>query len=269
MLPISFLSVMLLHAKIANVADAGDVADLLEAENKKSAHTTFLQKNTDDLLVNTRSAGNSLLPGEGDVWELINDEHIAEELPYLKNRGDVPQCLQGLIWMDQQCTTWHEMPWGYFCATLDGLEVQDEFTTGFKNWDGRCFSLAREAWTFGRASIYGDICKDGDVVFCQTNQDTHDACDDGASFKGPGPYHMVKTSFGWDRYTSPELSHPLPLHYPVLQVVDWKGANTKWFEYYWNEVNRRFLCPLKQLNCKRNQWAWTNQVARCLRAIDR
>lgn len=41
------------------------------------------------------------------MWELIQSQDIAEELEgtYMQNREDVPQCMQGIVWMDQECTT--------------------------------------------------------------------------------------------------------------------------------------------------------------------
>jgi len=208
------------------------------------------------------------LPGEGDVWELIGDYDIAEELEgtYMKNipEKDVPQCMQGMVWMDQQCTTRHKLPWGYHCVDGDGFIAVDEYTTGFKWWDSnsRCVAFGRDSWTFGQARIYEDVCNYGDVVFCQTNQDTHDdPCGEGAYFELQGSqYALQKTSFGWDR-----ISYKM-FHYPLLQVIDWQGQKTKWFDDYWTVVSRRH-CPLTELNCNLNHWASTNQVARCLRSI--
>jgi hypothetical protein len=205
-------------------------------------------------------------PGEGDAWELIGDFNIAEELEgkYMKNKQDVPQCMQGIVWMDQQCTTWHQLPLGYHCVTINGFASVDEYTTGFKWWDGdsRCVAFGRDSWTFGKASIYKYVCHYDDVVFCQTNQDTHDdPCAEGAHFELPGSdYALQKTSFGWDR-----ISYKI-YHYPLLQVIDWQGQKTRWFDDYWKVVSR-LHCPLTQLNCNLNQWASTNQIARCLRAI--
>jgi len=208
------------------------------------------------------------LPGEGDVWALIGDYGIAEELEgtNMKNiqDGAVPQCMQGMVWMDQQCTTWHKLPWGYHCVTGDGFIAVDEYTTGFKWWDwnSRCVAFGRDSWTFGKSNIYDEVCKYGDVVFCQTNQDTHkDPCEEGAHFELPGShYALQKTSFGWDR-----ISYNI-YHYPLLQVIDWQGEKTNWFDDYWSVVSR-LHCPLTELNCNLNQWASTNQVARCLRSI--
>merc|ERR1711971_1503693 len=140
----------------------------------------------------------------------------------------------------------------------------DEYTTGFKSWNAekRCVTFGRDSWTFGSATSYdySDVCRYGDVTFCQTNQDTHDdPCGEGAHFQSPH-YALIKTSFGWDRFTEPFF------HYPLLQVIDWQGKETKWFQDYWAAVSR-LHCPPTQLNCNLNQWASSGQVARCLRAI--
>jgi hypothetical protein len=208
------------------------------------------------------------LPGYGDYWELVNDYDVADRLPYLRGRGDLPKCMQGLVWMDQQCTTWTSLPGfglfpgGFRCVTGFGAVNVNEYLAGFKSWDGRCVSFRRDAWTFGDASKASEICYYDEVKFCQTNGDTHGPCDDGAFFDGPGNFNLIKTSFGWDRAT---LSLA---HYPLLQIVDWQGQKTKWFDYYWAEVSAS-RCPLGRPNCRLNQWASTNQTARCLRSINR
>jgi len=208
------------------------------------------------------------LPGEGDVWELISDYDIAEKLEgtYMKNieDGSVPQCMQGIVWMDQQCTTRLKLPSGYRCVNGVGFISTDEFTTGFKSWDSkrRCVAFGRDSWTFGKASIYENVCYYGDVVFCQTNHDTHDdPCSEGAHFELPGTdYALERTSFGWDR-----ISHN-SFHYPLFQVIDWQGEKTTWFDDYWAVISR-LHCPPTELNCNLDQWASTKQVARCLRSI--
>merc|ERR1712014_492757 len=87
------------------------------------------------------------------------------------------------------------------------------YTTGFKWWDwnSRCVAFGRDSWTFGKANIYDEVCKYGDVVFCQTNQDTHnDPCEEGAYFELPGShYALQKTSFGWDRISYNIYHYPL------------------------------------------------------------
>jgi len=209
------------------------------------------------------------LPGYGDYWELVDDFDVADKLPYLSHEENLPTCMQGLVWMDQQCTTWTELPgfgmlpWKYMCVTAWGMRSVNEFLTGFQSWDGKCVSFRRDAWTFGQPDIARDVCYYEDVRFCQTNSDTHGPCDEGAYFTmGAAGYDLMKTSFGWDR-VSLHLAH-----YPLLQVVDWQGKKTKWFDYYWNEVSQR-QCPSTMPQCRLNQWASTNQTARCLRAVGR
>lgn len=206
------------------------------------------------------------LPGEGDVWELIQSQDIAEELEgtYMQNREDVPQCMQGIVWMDQECTTRQKLPQDYGCNAAEF--AVNEYTPGIKWWDGsrRCVAFGRNSWTFGMASIYDSVCYYNDVVFCQTNRYSHaDPCAEGAYFELSGSnFALLKTSFGWDRITYASKVY----HYPLLQVVDWKGEKTKWFDDY-SVVVSRLHCPPAEPTCNLNQWAATNQVARCLRAI--
>merc|ERR1712151_661506 len=86
-------------------------------------------------------------------------------------------------------------PWGYHCVTGDGFIAVDEYTTGFKWWDwnSRCVAFGRDSWTFGKASIYDEVCKYGDVIFCQTNQDTHnDPCGKELTSSFPGRTTLCK-----------------------------------------------------------------------------
>jgi len=203
--------------------------------------------------------------GEGDVWELIGSSNISEELSgtYMTNQDHIPKCMQGLVWMDEECTTRAKLPEDYTCRRMASV---NEYTTGFKWWDwgSRCFAFGRDSWTFGDASIYDYVCHYGDVVFCQTNHDTHDdPCGEGAYFQLHGSsYAMIRSSFGWDRLTEQLF------HYPLLQVIDWQGQQTKWFKDYWTAVSRIDYPPNLPW-CNLNKWASVGKVARCLHAIAR
>eukprot|EP00440_Ansanella_granifera_P027668 gb/GFBE01030059.1/.p1 GENE.gb/GFBE01030059.1/~~gb/GFBE01030059.1/.p1 ORF type:complete len:289 (+),score=38.11 gb/GFBE01030059.1/:1-867(+) len=207
--------------------------------------------------------------GQGDYWELVKSKDVGQSLTYLTSRDNVPECMQGLVWLDQQCNTYWKLPWSYGCRTGFGFIKVDEFVTGFSHWDGKCVHFSRKAWTFGAADIASDVCYWGDVPFCQTNQDTHGPCDDGAYFKlaaGDGWFDLEKTSFGWDRISSP-MGLGL-FHYPVLPIVDGKGRNTKWFSDYMEEVSQS-ECPWNWLHCRKSQWAASGQTARCTRILSR
>jgi hypothetical protein len=191
--------------------------------------------------------------GCGDYWELVNAADVANDLTYSEGRSDLPICMQGLVWMDQKCTSEKELP-GFTCNPGFAL---NEYLVGFESWDGKCFTFRQDSWTFGSSSIARGVCSGVGYTFCQTNSDTHSPCGDGAYFKGPGVFDIEKTSFGWDR-VSGGFSH-----YPVLPVVDWQGQTTKWFDNYLAEVSAT-ECPASQRNCRLNQWASTKQTARCL-----
>jgi len=235
----------------------------IEGSLENKSQSLFLEKETG------RGFGNDP-SGYDDYWTLINDYDVAAELPYLNHNEGLPTCMQGLVWMDQQCTSWLQLPGlgmlPWQCFTLWGFSAENEFLTGFKSWDGKCVSFERKAWTFGKAEKAHDICYYDEIRFCQTNSDTHGPCDDGAYFTmDSGGFNLRKTSYGWDRASS-ILGLPFNLwHYPLLPIVDWQGQKTKWFHDYSAEVSRRH-CPIYRLNCRLNQWASTRQTGNCLRA---
>merc|ERR1712151_712150 len=199
-----------------------------------------------------------------DFWHLIPTADVAKKLPYNNARSGNPECMQGLIYMDQQCTTESKLPNNYSCATFGGRVSENEYLTAFGKWDesSHCVTLMRSAWTFGEADRKCTICRGEAPTFCQTNFAEVGPCDVGAYFKGPFIFDLQKTSFGWDR-VSP--LGPISPHYPVLRVVDGRGRKTKWFGAYMEEVSRT-ECPPNQQNCRLNEWAASGQMANCLRS---
>lgn len=205
--------------------------------------------------------------GYGQYWELVNSDSIASTLPYLRSNSGAPWCMQGLVWMDQQCTTYWSLPWNYGCRTALGIMNENEYTTSFSNWNPqtKCVSFGRAAWTFGDPKKAPEICRTGDPSFCQSNSDTKGPCDEGAYFKYGG-YHLVKTSFGWDRKTKTSLG--VSFHYPLFSIVDGNGVKTKYFSKYLKEVTQR-RCSLDNLICRKSHWASSRKIARCTRAASR
>jgi len=205
------------------------------------------------------------LPGEGTDWKFINALTIASEMQYPRSNSRNPECMQGIVWMDQQCTTGYDH--GGNCFSLYGLVAENEYVTAFGNfdWSARSLSFRRYLWTFGDAAKYDTICHYGDVIFAQVNREV-DPCAVGAQYKLAGSnYEIIKTDYGWDRRS---CFGAACFHYPVLQVIDGHGSKTEWFQNYENEVTRT-QCPWNFQTCRINKYASTNQLAACLRSTGR
>lgn len=202
---------------------------------------------------------------------LVDVAKIATELPYNKasGRNRVPKCMQGIIWMDQTCSTKHRLPWGYSC---NNPIWANEYVTSLGKWNPkrRCLTLRRDAWTYGTEAKGRKICKAPAPRFCQTNADKYpDPCSPGAYFKGPmapglGKFDLEKTSFGWDRVSFSPLLSVVKAHYPVLPIVDGSGKPTEWFDSYMAEVTQT-SCGFLGFRCRLNQWATSKKMAVCSR----
>merc|ERR1719330_1449890 len=92
-----------------------------------------------------------------NYWDLIPADDPADYMPYAKAGSNMPKCLQGIFYMDQQCLTWPKMkpadvakpclgrtnPWAWY----------NEYLVVMDDWDERkkCFTATRQSWVFGDA----------------------------------------------------------------------------------------------------------------------
>lgn len=227
-------------------------------------------------------------PGYNKYWELVNASDIASVLPFSEPTGSkgIPSCLQGIFYMDQQCLTYPYMKSkNKKMPCLGGIYPYawvNEYVTSFGSWNGRkkCFTAERKAWTFGQGNISSYVCSGNGIRACQTNADKYGPCDVGAKFGSTNlgssfwdQWYFIKTAEpnGWLRQT-PHSQYMMPkfTYYPVQQVVDANGNQTKWFKHYYKEAIRT-KCPYNAKmvggprGCRKSQWASTGQIARCTR----
>lgn len=207
-------------------------------------------------------------PPEDSFWELIPIDSVAEVLPWDEPARNNPSCLQGLMFMDQKCLTYPQLPAEETAALpcSGDIYAENEYTTAFGPFNGTCFRFERSAWTFGSGFFATFTCSGDGPLFCQKNSDTHGPCDMGAYYDDGGEFGLEVREWGFDRPTFGK-------HYPLLQIVDPQGNKTKWWDSYVAEVSRT-KCPpgvldtrvsLGPLGCRRSQWAKEGLVGHCKR----
>lgn len=75
-------------------------------------------------------------PGLGEYWTIIRSADVATALPYENDKGGNPECMQGVVMMDQQCISYWDLPWDYRCATVMSISLplgrgtEDAFAAG-------------------------------------------------------------------------------------------------------------------------------------------
>jgi len=198
-------------------------------------------------------------------WELIKSADVATELVYKNVSRGNPSCLQGIVFMDQTCVSYPDLPEKDRKLCSGDIGWLNEYTTTFGPWNKRtkCVQFERKTWTFGSKGDASTICKGNPPTFCQTNSRSHGPCDVGAHFKVRfGDLAFEVTTFGFDRITG-------PFHYPLLPIVDGQGQKTSWFPTYQGVTNRT-SCPTSQTaslwtSCPNSQWAAEGEIARCVR----
>jgi len=210
-----------------------------------------------------------------NYWDLIDAENVADILPYANSSSNMPECLQGIMYMDQQCTTWDQMSKQDVQKPCLGQAYPymwvNEFLTATGEWDSwnKCFTAMRPAWTFGQADISSSVCAGKGIRACMKNAGTHGVCDPGARYCIPGKdWCFIKNKGeGWTRRTN--YWWPMYTYYPVHIVVDGQGQKTKWFDDYTSEAIRT-TCPKNApycgpRGCRKSQWAKNGQIANCLK----
>jgi len=229
-----------------------------------------------------------LAEGEGDYWKKVDLDDATKLMPYGKTGDDMPDCLKGIAYMDQQCLSYgdadtmpHKLPHKDVKNPCLGRAMGhmwvDEFLTSFGAWNKttRCFMAQREGWMFGDARESKSVCGGEGILACQSesNARSHSFCDVGATYTMkmgfPLPdWYFVRTSWGWMRKTP--LWLPIYTYYPVLMVVDGDGEKTKWWENMEQEAMRE-ECPANAVEiggkrgCRKSQWFATRQLAMCLK----
>jgi len=224
-------------------------------------------------------------PGYGKYWKLVDAYKVADELKYSRasDKNPLPECLQGLVYLDQQCLTYDQMPEEERAFPCLGRAPPNkwvrEYVTSFGNWNAttRCFIAERVGWTFGDPKYAGSICAGGGITACQKNADTHpDPCQVGAKFGSTFggklfAWYLQRTTSGWNRLTP--YFFPIMSKYPVHQVVDGHGKKTKWFKDYIKEAMQKKCGPDAgeyggRRGCRRSLWADEGKIAVCTAASD-
>jgi len=167
--------------------------------------------------------------------ETIPIDGVEDHLPWRNFSQGNPECMQGVIWMDQSCIGTPHLPKDQQKTPCSGLVfAQNEYTTSFEQWDEKtkCFTLSRDSWTFGDESQATSICRGAGPKFCmdKRSQERGDGpCTPGAFYNNGvnsiSPFKMVATEYGFDRIT-------FSAHYPVFHIVDKEGKRTKWYDMY-------------------------------------
>jgi len=194
----------------------------------------------------------------------IKISSLPTDTPYLKSDSKAPECLQGIMYMDQACVHKDQLE-GVKCSFLPPKRSGREYTLGLAEWATGvkaklfggplahgCFRLAvRGSWTIGSPKSTGS-CMLHWLWFCQgeVNAAKFKPCDVGARFEGVGnPLYasmaFKKTSWGWDRTTLAGT-----WHYPLLRIVDGSGKKTQFWDGFYKEVTRTD-CDYP-LECRRN-----------------
>lgn len=232
--------------------------------------------------------------GCGKYWEFVDAEKLGDQVPYSKKgdpypnkvlSGELPECLQGLAYMDQWCTTYPKMPkkerTGPCLGMAHGHYWVNEQATAFGNWDEhtRCFTAERKAWVFGQADISEEVCRGPGITACMKKKNgkwPHDVCETGAEYEAVMPWismgmtwSFIKTDTAWSRKTP--ISWFQSAYYPVHIIVNGTGHETKWYKDMLAE-SMQTKCPAgsaakggynHEPPCRRSQWAAHKKLARC------
>jgi len=236
--------------------------------------------------------------GCGDYWELVDAKTLGDVVPYSKegepfpntHESDaVPWCLQGLVYLDQWCTSYPKLSKkeqsGPCLGFAHGHYWVNEMATAFGQWseEDRCFTAERKSWVFGQADIAYEVCRGPGIRACMRKKGfgggwSHDVCEEGATYDAVMPgtppgltWSFVKTKNAWSRTTP--ISWFQNAYYPVLTIVNGTGHKTKFYQDMLDEAMRT-TCPPGSADkggskhkppCRRSQWASEGKLARCTR----
>jgi len=178
--------------------------------------------------------------------ETIPIDGVEDYIPWRNFSKGNPECMQGVIWMDQSCIGTSALPKDQQKEPCSGWTyAQNEYTTSFGPWDPKtkCFTLRRDSWTIGDESLATEICWNSGPKFCMDKRSKERGdgpCTPGAFYNNVGDtyarfFNMVATKYGFDRITG-------ITHYNVFHIVDKHGKRTKWYDMYVNSA-KQGGCP--------------------------
>lgn len=219
-------------------------------------------------------------------FKYINATDIETEMKWPGVMSSVPECWQGIFFMDQNYLSWpvlHDSSYA-IQANVYGRNFVDYAVSVLDEWDGRCITFGYEdRSTFGYGEFRMELfvgCpapdKEGhQMTFCMEDSFFTGPCDEGAvyvsdkkreSFGYSQTLKIERRKWGWNRITEavPVSSLAMMLspngtehyHYPVVPIVDSWGMRTKYYDIYLREANNKFSCTLEgtsELNlCPKN-----------------